>query len=382
MTRRLGGIKGRGLAAFASLSLAGMLAGGGAVVGCGSGDTQPTPPVEAGGGMDATGDNYVGNNDAGLDTSMVPDTSMPDTFVGDSPTMMEAAPTALMPPTFMPPDKTAVMIGSNVTITCAWPAGATNGIIFYTTDGTIPTHASKVARGGVPVSAAVTITAICSDIMDGYADSASAAASYTVITPEAGTLLPPTFSPAVGTQEFNDFTLTLADAVGTTICYTLDGVTTPTCDGTTGMCTGNSKQYNGTTAIPVNGGVTNPTTGSITVEAIACQVGMGTSSVATGAFTLTAGTPAISGPPATPAAMTNLPYLSTGYAPTVLSATTGAGIVYTNDGTTTPTCGVNGGTTTTNGASWPSQRPSPTRRSRARRATPPGRPRRPGTRSR
>ena len=81
------------------------------------------------------------------------------------------------PPTFMPAGG-AVADGTTVRIIAAlgFPS---SGVFFYTTDGTLPTHASTTYAGGIVVHTAETIRAIafaqCVCI-----DSALASATYTI----------------------------------------------------------------------------------------------------------------------------------------------------------------------------------------------------------
>jgi hypothetical protein len=150
----------------------------------------------------------------------------------------------------------------NVTVT-----SASGGTIYYTTDGSTPTHASNsISSGGtVSVSASETLKAIAS--VANFVDSAVGSAAYT-ITPVAAT---PTFSPNGGT--FNNvasLVITITSATpGATIYYTKDG-TVPT---------------HGSSSIS-NGG-TISITASATVKALAAIAGSADSTVASAIFTLT-----------------------------------------------------------------------------------------------
>jgi hypothetical protein len=95
----------------------------------------------------------------------------------------------------------------------------TGAIIYYTTDGTMPTTSSKVYSTPIPVSVTTTIVAIAT--ASGYSTSAPSSAVYT-ITPPA-----PTFTPATGIYTSAQ-SVAMADGTsGATIYYTTDG-STPT----------------------------------------------------------------------------------------------------------------------------------------------------------
>jgi hypothetical protein len=97
---------------------------------------------------------------------------------------------------------------------------------YYTLDGTTPTSQSAKYTTPLTVSKTTTIHAIAE--ATGYANSAVAAATYTINLPVAAA---PVFSPAVGTYSTIQ-TVTLTDATkGAAIYYTLTG-TTPTTGST------------------------------------------------------------------------------------------------------------------------------------------------------
>jgi len=324
MTRRLGGIK-KSLAAIASVSLAVTLACVGAT-GCGSSTSNNAPPPEAGSDVISIG------FDAGEDSpSNQPETAPP---VEAGP--IEAAPplVVLGTPTFMPASGTVLTGPTNVTIVA--PANLpASGFIYYTTNGTNPNPNSLVYSGPIQVSQNETIRAYAS--APGFMDSMVGVATYTVSVPpvdagEAGTTGPlaePAFSPTSSVQN-NDFKVAASGGTGTTICYTLDGVTTPTCSAS-GACTGSSLQYNSVTQIAINGGVTS-STGTVLVQAITCEAGAATSGVATQSYTLQVAAPFFSNPAEGTVLL--------GVTPIVQSTTTGATIAYTK-GTGAPTC-ING----------------------------------------
>jgi hypothetical protein len=327
MTRRLGGPN-KGLAAIASLSLAVTLAWAGAMTGCGSssGGNGGTPTVDSGTDVGSSG----GQIDSGEDAPTLPETSTPPVDAG----MDVAAPLpALAAPTFMPPTGTALNGPTNITIVP--PAGfPTNGFIYYTTNGTNPNPNSLVYVAPIQVSQAETIRAYAS--APGFMDSPISFATYTIAVPEGGTeggtttaLTEPGLSPTSSAPN-NDFKVSAAAPNGATVCYTLDGVTTPTCNAA-GACTGSSLPYNSVAQIAINGSVTN-SSGSVTVQAIACAAGSPNSAVASQTYVLTVAPPAFTNPvPGT---------VLLGVTPIVSSATSGATIGYTKAGAA-PTC-ING----------------------------------------
>jgi len=345
MTRRLGGIGSKSLAAFSSLSLATALACGYAMTGCG-GDSTPTTQPDT--GTDSALPDVV--QDRGSDTT-TPDANEGgmDVTVDRGPDVTpipDAGPDApVLPacgaPTFMP---AAGTIQQGTTVTIVPPTGfPMTGEIFYTIDKTQPFHgatgSSPIYTGPIQVNGALTINAIA------YApgtctDSALGTASYTTTLGDGG-LAPPAFTPPGQTQN-NDFTLALASTPGATICYTIDGVTTPTCNATTGMCTGAST-YNPGSPISINGTITNATTGQVKVQAISCAPGATPTAVISQTYGLKVASPAFQAP-----APTTVAYTTAGTTPTVstttISSTTSSAtnapfMRYTTDGST-PTCAV------------------------------------------
>ncbi|MBV9948743.1 MAG: chitobiase/beta-hexosaminidase C-terminal domain-containing protein, partial [Myxococcales bacterium] len=163
MTRRLGGTGSSGLAALASLSLAATLACGMAMTGCG-GDNNPQPAADSGpetGPVDGGGKQDVNTPDTGTpdvkggDVNMPPDSNLPTCAT----------------PTFAPNGGT-VAAGMPVTIT-----STTGGVIYFTTDGTLPTHSSRAIQSGgtivvsqtEPVNAIAFNANVCNDSMEGSA---------------------------------------------------------------------------------------------------------------------------------------------------------------------------------------------------------------------
>ncbi len=140
--------------------------------------------------------------------------------------------------------------------------GTTGAVIYYTTDGSVPTTSSAVYSSAISVdSGTVTINAIAQ--APGYSASSVGSATYTIQTATAAT---PTFSPGTGTYTSTQ-SVTIADTTpGATIYYTTNG-TTPTTS---------SAVYSG--AITVSA--------STTLEALAVASGYAQSAVATAAYVI------------------------------------------------------------------------------------------------
>ena len=189
----------------------------------------------------------------------------------------------------------------SVAISCA-TSGAT---IWYTTDGSTPTSASKVYSGPVTVSATTTIKAYAT--AGGMTDSAVASATYTISTTQQVAM--PTFSPAGGTYSTAQSVAIICATTGTTIRYTTDG-TTPT---------SSSAIYSG--AITVSS--------TTMIKAYATALGMTDSAVASATYTI-GSTQQVATPSFSPAGGT----YSTAQSVTISCATSGATIRYTTDGST------------------------------------------------
>jgi hypothetical protein len=187
-----------------------------------------------------------------------------------------------------------------VTISSATP-GAT---IYYTTNGTTPTTSSPQYTAPITVSTSETVEALA--VKTGYTNSAIGSAAYVI----NGAVATPTFSPGAGTYGPAQ-TVTISSATsGTTIYYTTNG-TTPTTSST---------QY--TAPITVST--------SETVEALAVKTGYTNSAIGSAAYV-------INGTVATP----TFSPVAGSYGPaqtvTISSATSGATIYYTTNGTTPTT---------------------------------------------
>ena len=254
-------------------------------------------------------------------------------------------------PTFSPASGVALLQGETVAIVP--PAGVpADGSIFYTLDGSAPTHQSPTYIGPVQVvvqwdggcgPATATVAAVAS--APGFADSSAAVADYDVSIPKSGILPAVAFSPGSESAN-NDFPLTLSDP-GLTICYSVDGVTVPVCTATS-TCMSPALTY--TAPVSINGAlVVNPATGSITVTAAQCftastyPVCAAVSGTAVSqTFLLVAAAPTMTQPGPGPVSWSPV-----GVAPTLATATVSsneaASIHLTTDGTT-PTCASGSGT--------------------------------------
>ena len=350
MTRKLGG-NGRSLAILATLSLAAALACGGTVTGCGSSGGSGSG---SGGGTDSgtTGDTGVKPDTGTLDSGQ------PDTFVVDA--KSEPPPQQqLGAPTFTPPGPPpgGASLGQNAPVTINAPAGAPAGTQLFYLAGAAPgspTPANGSLYNGSPIQITFsggvqeTVNAIAHDPSGVFLDSLVGVAIYNEQLPEAGTLPPVTFSQQSSTQN-NDFPLGLSDTPGANICYSLDGVTVPTCTAA-GTCISPSLTYN--QVLQIDGTVPpNPATGSVTVTAIACEAGSITSASASQTFILQVAQPTMSlagnaVPPGTGVSNVPWPTGTTGLGPTMQTVTTNSivhpadtvALWYTFGGTVAPTC--------------------------------------------
>jgi chitobiase/beta-hexosaminidase-like protein len=261
------------------------------------------------------------------------------------------APPACAAPTFMPAAG-AVVLGTTVTIVppanfpANFPQGS--GTIYYTVDGTIPTHASPAYSGPIQINATETIHAIASDPAV-CTDSTIALATFTVVAPCACcdplqgciAFLPVAFNPPTTTQA-NDFLVQLTDSdPAATICFTFGANNPPpacTVTAASATCSGTSPTYNpvaglgATGSVTINGGVTTAA-GTVVVNAMSCAPGNAAAGVVSQTYTLQAAAPTMQGPAPSP----TLLYQAGGYMPTLSSVTAGSTLNYTADGST-PTC--------------------------------------------
>jgi hypothetical protein len=144
----------------------------------------------------------------------------------------------------------------------------TGATIYYTINGSTPTTASPVYSGPITVTEGEVVSAIAA----GAGLVTSPAETETIAfapTPE------PTLSPASSLTSTVPLTITLSDAAGTAIYYTIDG-TTPT--------TGSSVYSEPFTV-----------TSTTTVKALATATGFANSSVASATYTIAPGNTALSG---------------------------------------------------------------------------------------
>jgi hypothetical protein len=153
--------------------------------------------------------------------------------------------------------------GQTVTISSATP----NATIYYTLDKTNPTTSSTVYSSPLSISTTTTIRAMA--VAPGFDPSPVAVGDYT-ITIDKGNTAPVQFEPNSGENNTPIAVALKTDTSPSTICYTIDGVTAPTCDAQTGTCTGGSATYSAGSPIPIDA---QPGSPSRTVKALACSAG-------------------------------------------------------------------------------------------------------------
>jgi Chitobiase/beta-hexosaminidase C-terminal domain/Beta xylosidase C-terminal Concanavalin A-like domain len=162
-------------------------------------------------------------------------------------------------PTFNPTSGTS--FSSTLSVSIADSTSAST--IYYTTDGSTPTTASKVYSVPITIDASTTINAVAT--ASGFAQSGVASASYTQSAAVAAT---PTISPANGTTFISTLSVSMSDTTsGATIYYTTNG-STPTTSSTV---------YSAPFTISA----------TTTVKAIAGGGGFTSSGVASSTYTLT-----------------------------------------------------------------------------------------------
>jgi hypothetical protein len=177
-------------------------------------------------------------------------------------------------------------------------------ILYYTTDGSVPTTASAVYAGAIPVTTSETISAIA--VATNYSNSSVAVAGYTIKTIAAT----PTFSVASGTYASTQ-TVSIADSTaGATIYYTTNG-TTPT-----------------TASAVYSAPITVNTTE--TLNAIAGGANFTSSAVGSASYT-------INGAVATPVFSVAAGIYTSAQTVTISDSTAGATIYYTTNGSTPST---------------------------------------------
>jgi Chitobiase/beta-hexosaminidase C-terminal domain/Bacterial lectin len=183
-------------------------------------------------------------------------------------------------------------------------SGSAGAAIYYTTDGTTPTTASRVYSGPVTVNATETLKAIA--VASGYSPSAVGTATYSI-----GPILPaPTFSPSQGTYTTAQ-SVTISDGTaGVNIYYTTDGSTPTT----------SSNVYSAPITVSKNE----------TIQAVASGTGYNNSPVAAAAYAIA---PVLAAPTFSPAGGT----FTAPKTVTISDATPGATIYFTTNGTTPTT---------------------------------------------
>ena len=137
--------------------------------------------------------------------------------------------------------------------------GMANAKIYYTTDGSTPTTASKLYMGTITVSSTETVQAMA--IAPGYRDSSVVSANYILVSTPAT----PTFSVAPGTYSPPQ-TLTISDTTpNTKIYYTTDGT----------MPVSSSPVYSGPILVPTSETITAVSVafGNTVYDGIALQGG-------------------------------------------------------------------------------------------------------------
>jgi hypothetical protein len=315
-----------------------------ALAGCsGTSDTNPDA------GHDAAPDGptpvEAGPPDSGPGDAVAPDA--PPTDASDaSPDACGIPVPAIAAPTFDPAPGTYGCAGITVKL-----ASATLGTtIVYTTDGTNPTTSSKVYKDPIALDVGAThIRAIALVLGPCGGASQPAVGDYQYSSfpgPSA-----PTVTPAAGTYH-KAFTATVTSVALPTqdevLCYTLDGsaaACSATCnESVAATCTGSSKTVDASKPVAIDGTVTDPKTGKVTLDSLGCEKGGGTLAGASVEYVLQVDPAAIA--PSTTTAIGASGTLA-GVQITENGPATDepyASICWSTDGTTVPDCACKGAT--------------------------------------
>src|ERR1700690_2648022 len=233
--------------------------------------TDGTVPIAGGGGTTHLYTAPVPVTQPGTDTiiaiAAAPGYSTSNAASASYTVTVDAGP-ALMPcgaPTFTP-NGGSITLGSTVTITpptgfpMNFPAG--NAFVYYTTDGTVPSHSgmSMAYSGPVQVNTQPTESIRAIAYYPGVCtDSTVALATFTPTQPEGGAIAPAGRNPTAKTGN-NDFLVSLTEAStpSATICFTIgSGMTAPmptcTVTATAATCSGTSQTYNAGAALGATG---------------------------------------------------------------------------------------------------------------------------------
>lgn len=204
-------------------------------------------------------------------------------------------------PVFSPPAG-SYSSAQDVTLTSTTPGA----FISYTLDGSVPNSSSNgtVYTGPITISSDTTLNAMA--YKSGLTDSAVTTGSYTIVIPVAAN---PTFSPGGGTYTSVQSVSIFSGTAGATIHYTTDGSAPSEVNGTL---------YSG----PVSVGST------MTLHAIAFKTGYSDSPVSSSAYTINLPVAAV------PIFSPDTGTYSNAQFVTISSATSGATIRYTTDGST------------------------------------------------
>ncbi len=108
-------------------------------------------------------------------------------------------------------------VASGTTVTLS--TSTSGASIYYTTDGSTPTHTSTLYEGPITITNAVTVKAIA--VRSGYYNSQVMTVSFTIAAPEQVAI--PTANPAGGEVEYGTNVSLTTTTVGASVYYTLNG---------------------------------------------------------------------------------------------------------------------------------------------------------------